>query len=260
MDYKPPVLETPKKSKTVSFNNNVKVVLIPTRVEYYKAGLVKTLWYSLKDYYSIRLSAMNELIGVMDTLGVDGRTARTILYDIPGDSDDSKEGRISSSELAYNSTFSRSSRLQQAYQQDVEAYIVQEIELLHGTIYKPSRNIDSEDFYGDIDTESCCSNNVCHLDGYADTECQSVPSSTVSHQDSDIASMSDEYDACSSVGIATDEEGSVASRYSDDTEEDDLFWSSSSSCDPAIDDGGDCVWNDSKPIDDATDTLVPIKI
>lgn len=65
----------------ITFNNAVRVVLIPTRDEYRAAGLSDVMWWEDSDYSNFKESAMNELKNLVQARGkMDTKTALNILY------------------------------------------------------------------------------------------------------------------------------------------------------------------------------------
>lgn len=65
----------------ISFNNAVRVVLIPTRDEYRAAGLGDLMWWEDSDYNNFKESALQELRNLVHARGkMDTKTALNILY------------------------------------------------------------------------------------------------------------------------------------------------------------------------------------
>lgn len=69
-----------RNAKKVSFNANLRVVLIPSIVDYYSAGLKSHLWWEGADYKSFQASAFSELKLLSVFEGIDFHSAKKILY------------------------------------------------------------------------------------------------------------------------------------------------------------------------------------
>lgn len=71
---------TTKRKKSVSFNTNLRVILIPSVVDYHAAGLTKHLWWCGADYQTFQASAFSEikLLSVFEGIGLNA--ARKLLY------------------------------------------------------------------------------------------------------------------------------------------------------------------------------------
>lgn len=87
----------------VEFHNSLRVVLVPSRGEYKKAGLNPTLWWGPDDYFGFQQSANSELMLLSRFENIDIKTARSRLYQ-PRDGDDA------SSELFHNACSSPNSQ------------------------------------------------------------------------------------------------------------------------------------------------------
>ena len=67
--------------KSVNFSQVVKVILIPCRYEYAKAGIFSELWHSNEEFNSFKLSAVTELRAVMEIYNIPSTyDAMTVLY------------------------------------------------------------------------------------------------------------------------------------------------------------------------------------
>jgi len=72
--------KTQKVKKGVHFKKTAKVILIPNRNEYVKAGLKTTLWWGGPDYARFRRCTAQELLKCMSKLCITGREAMDRLY------------------------------------------------------------------------------------------------------------------------------------------------------------------------------------
>lgn len=68
------------KKRAVNFGESLKVVLIPSRIDYKDAGLVGNLWWSSSDFRSFQKAAFNEIRLFSVFEGVKMETARKRLY------------------------------------------------------------------------------------------------------------------------------------------------------------------------------------
>jgi hypothetical protein len=69
-----------RKSRKVTFNSNLRVVLIPSTLDYHAAGLVGHLWWGCADYKAFQASAYSELKLLSVFEGIDLRSAKKMLY------------------------------------------------------------------------------------------------------------------------------------------------------------------------------------
>lgn len=72
--------ESNRKKKSVEFNSNLKVILIPSVIDYKAAALIQNLWWSNSDYRSFEASAFSEIKIFSVNEGINLSTARKILY------------------------------------------------------------------------------------------------------------------------------------------------------------------------------------
>ena len=54
-----------KNQKSVEFNNNVNIILIPCLDEYYQNQLNDSLWWSLSDIHKFKLNYQNQIHKIM---------------------------------------------------------------------------------------------------------------------------------------------------------------------------------------------------
>ncbi len=71
---------SPNQRRRVHWEPTAKVVLIPQRDEYKRAGLDSILWWGGSDYISFRNSTAEELARCMQNLQISGREAMKVLY------------------------------------------------------------------------------------------------------------------------------------------------------------------------------------
>lgn len=76
----PPSSAETKNSKKVRFNLGVRVVLIPTRIEYRDIGLTDLIWWNENDYCIFRNGAAEELEIAVEYFQVDSKEAIKLLY------------------------------------------------------------------------------------------------------------------------------------------------------------------------------------
>jgi hypothetical protein len=69
-----------KKKLSVSFHQSVKVVLIPTRLDYKLHKLQDNLWWNQMDYKNFHCSTIKEIQAVMGRESIDCRAASALLY------------------------------------------------------------------------------------------------------------------------------------------------------------------------------------
>jgi len=75
-DIPPP----PPPRKSVSFDNSVKVILIPTKLEFRNAGIAGDVWWQPFEYDEMKMSAAREIQEVINSHCIDPRAAMKILY------------------------------------------------------------------------------------------------------------------------------------------------------------------------------------
>ena len=74
--------KSPKAKRNVKFLEDVSVILVPQRVEYFTSHLSDYIWWSESDYFSFKMSAITEVKEVMGKYGEDisPKVAFTILW------------------------------------------------------------------------------------------------------------------------------------------------------------------------------------
>lgn len=85
-----------KIKKSVTFNTNLRVILIPSIVDYHAAGLTKHLWWCGADYQTFQASAFSEikLLSVFEGIGLNA--ARKLLYQPEHSRDERQHAQMTS--------------------------------------------------------------------------------------------------------------------------------------------------------------------
>jgi len=107
-DYTPCSDENIRESK-VKFNSSLRVILIPSRVDYRSADLIPSLWWSINDYRNFQQSAYSEIRLFSVSEGIPMDEARKLLYQPHGNYCESSES-MSDKDLFEEAVISRCSR------------------------------------------------------------------------------------------------------------------------------------------------------
>eukprot|EP01035_Chromulina_nebulosa_P016997 gene16997-22496_t len=107
-DYTQCIDENIRESK-VKFNSSLRVILIPSRIDYRSADLIPSLWWSINDYRNFQQSAYSEIRLFSVSEGIPMDEARKMLYQPHGNYYGSSES-TSDKDLFEEAVISRCSR------------------------------------------------------------------------------------------------------------------------------------------------------